>query len=517
MPIWEQPRTSLPRLICIMPHLPVELYSLIIANLSPEKDSEALKSSALSFRQLTFPSHQQLFSHIIIRSPDQCCSSFHHFGGTSTSFRTLLDNSLHIAKMVRCLEIFDWPGWHIGRPCSQHKDFKIKRSWLRKDRNLRFCLLRLTKLEALTLNYRQNPLDLWSDIPKGLATALQDTIQLPSLIHIDMEGTTILPVLQRVGSQVKHLVLHERIPSELNMWSSTSRNKSPIFLESLFIEAGCDLSFDPLLLGIGSDGRGVSLLRLKKLHVYLEEELDQTLPLLVKILHEGRNSIEEFVLSPFIDGENCICITHLKRFKLTHLLVASLDAQDKFKYFSQPLNLSTLKMLKRFHVHLEFTRDDEDEGIHDSFPWFISILRRSDSDNLNLREIDIDLGLDYDEGIDDIATPLNTVADIILGSRFPKLCSMRFFVRTYQPTTEKALIHLESSPFAQRMRSIDGFTLTFEHGGRLSFILFIQWSSDEISGSKRMENFVHKSSWLRVASRDEDFPMDLSAYDYTKW
>lgn len=180
-------------------HLPVEIYSLIIANLQPKEDSEALKSAALSFRQLTFPSHQQLFSHIIIRSPEQCCSRFHRFGGSSASFRTLLDNSPHIANMVRCLEIFDLIDSSAYRPCTLHRHFEIWKSWLSNDRDLHICLPRLKRLEALTSTYLPPGRDLKHIlIPGDLVDSLQKTVRLPSLIHLDMEGT-LFSILRNSG------------------------------------------------------------------------------------------------------------------------------------------------------------------------------------------------------------------------------------------------------------------------------------------------------------------------------
>jgi hypothetical protein len=305
-----------------MPQLPVELYSLITANIRPDQDSNTLKSSALSFRQLTVPSHQQLFSHVIIRTSEQCCPRFHRFGGSSASFKNLLDKSPHIADMIRCLEIFDFPDWHNLWTCPVHSTFTVKNSWLSQDENLYLCLPRFKRMEALNLTslFGRAIEDLWSVAPRALVSALQNIIQLPSLIYIDMEGATLLPTLQTLGSSIKYLTLHNQRGGEHNIRTSAPENKLPIVLESLNIAPDCDTTdMDPLLLGIGtgSVGRGVSLSQLKRLYVSLEIQYELALPFLVKVLHECRNSIEEFVFVPFTDGRHTIMI-HISRFpKLT--------------------------------------------------------------------------------------------------------------------------------------------------------------------------------------------------------
>lgn len=447
-----------------MPHLPIELYSVIIANLRPEEDLDTLKSSALSFRQLTLLSHQQLFSHIIIRSPEKCCSLFHRFGGSSISFRALLDDSPHIASMVRCLELYDRPlaGWYHHTPCPRHHNFNVDKSWISEDEDLQFCLPRLTNLEALTstIIVLSNS-NSYYPLPAGLVKALHNAIQLPSLIHIDMQGI-ICHILPKLGSQVKHLVLNDSF--ELHTNASLSKNRTLVCLESLLIEEQCPLSC--LDLRINFEGSSIPFGRLKKFHVFLSESLDQELPLLLKVLHQARDSIEEFVLSPYIDGKNFNRVCHFTG--LIRRVASSLSAQEKFQDFDQPLNLSNLKSLKRFHVYLEFNNDGG-FVLNSSFPWFINVLNNSSPDHLTLEEINITLELDYNEERDDLLSSLSSVGNVLLSGRYPQLRSMRVFVRTFGSTTDAALELLESSTFAQRMRSNNRFDLTFELGG-LDFI-----------------------------------------------
>lgn len=173
-----------------------------------------------------------------------------------------------------------------------------------------------------------------------------------------------------------------------------------------------------------------------------------------------------------------------------------------------------MKSLKRFHVQLEFNDDGIGE-LNTSIPWFINVLNGSKSDNLKLEEIIICFILDFEEEEDDIVEPLCEVADVLLGDRFPRLLSMKLFLNKYGSTRDDILEYLDSSSFAQRMRSREGFVLSFELGGvRFYFtqshpfpFLIILLAPD------REENFLSKSWWLRVGSRDKEFPLDPIALE----
>ncbi|KAF9526743.1 hypothetical protein CPB83DRAFT_908202 [Crepidotus variabilis] len=365
------------------PHLPLELYDKIISELHSNTDSDTLKSLALSCRSLVTPSQKLLFSHIILRSPHtKCCSRMAQFGGTSSAFKILLELSPHISHNVRFLAIFDDPHRSLSESDEMSCPIHLTTNWFPHDEDLHFCLSAVQKLEAFTFTYASTSVPeppSWDEVSPTLVCAIRRLLQLPSLIYVDLQHSPILSLLKGTGSTIKHLVMHRVYANPVIEASLTPIIPPPTYLESLCIEEFCQMDvLVPILLGLGESYRTISLYKLKKLPVTLEvnQSLIKVHQNLQRILEECKDSLQEFILAPSID-----------------VIASPMNAVSFIDRFREPLDLSILKSLKQFITYLEFSNSID--GIYDSMPWFINLLRCGCADYPSLANITCYLDINY--------------------------------------------------------------------------------------------------------------------------
>ncbi|KAF9528933.1 hypothetical protein CPB83DRAFT_883154 [Crepidotus variabilis] len=450
-----------------MPHLPFELYQKIVHEL--HHDPDTLKVTSPASRTFSFLCQQLLFSSIIIRSPIQCCSEYYKFGGPSSAFKNLLQSSPHIGGYVRCIEIFDWPGWTSAESlgCPRHPRWTVKAHWIRDDLNLQFCLPLLKQLEAFTLTYRRAADSdlIWNDLPPSLVSAIQRVLQLSSLIYVDMEHTPLLSLMQHADGNIKHLVIHnETRDFALENTAVSVANRPAVHLESLCIQLPCLIKgVEEALFDSGFLKSNISLRHLKKLALNLDGTLAEHVPV-SNLLQECASSLEEIIVCPGLDASEV----------------------DPDLHNLQPVDLSKMKSLKLLSVFLEFSN----EGIgfiYNQVPWFTNLLRSCSKTNEALEEIIVTFDIEY-KPEDDLLGPWNAVADVILDVKYPKLRLLKitFISRYSQGANVVALF--EMSDFVKRLRSKKDFVVELQHCFRST--PFVSY-------------FIPNPSWLRLMHRQQ--------------
>ncbi|KAF9527450.1 hypothetical protein CPB83DRAFT_856197 [Crepidotus variabilis] len=194
------------------------------------------------------------------------------------NFQNLLDMSPHLASFVRCLELFDSP---IGI-FPVHTQWRTEERGIIHNKVLHTWLPLLQKLQALTLTIATST-DLrstWTDMPLPLVSAIRSVVQYPSLVHVDMEGTSIVSILQNTSSTVKHLVVHTGDKSFDLEWLGAALNCRLICWKHCLKLTCNPHQFESGRTCIYSLKSNISFCRLKKLVVSIEASLllDRTRP-----------------------------------------------------------------------------------------------------------------------------------------------------------------------------------------------------------------------------------------------
>ncbi|KAF9525958.1 hypothetical protein CPB83DRAFT_508988 [Crepidotus variabilis] len=209
--------------------LPQELMNEVIYIL--RNDKSTLNSLSLVNRTIARECQRYLFSRIVVRGPNK---PLHDFGGSAAALKQLLQSSPHLARHVRCLELFDTMRYRRRASTSRGDDSTVKR-WLPKDRYIAGCISNFTNLEAFIVQFHMNDFPLGStEVPQGLVRCCQNVLR--RLQHVSFMCISDVPDLSFLeeGLNLKHLWICEGF-YEPAQTSQTSVNP-PIYLQSLCLE-----------------------------------------------------------------------------------------------------------------------------------------------------------------------------------------------------------------------------------------------------------------------------------------
>ncbi|KAF9526735.1 hypothetical protein CPB83DRAFT_857356 [Crepidotus variabilis] len=446
-----------------MAQFPPELFEKIFSELS--KDRRTLKACALASRHFTNLSHQHLFRHVLIRSPQQSDVPLHKIGGSASQFEDLLKSSPHIAGYVRCLELFDWPSWYN----SQNRQ-TASSHWLPNDSHLHHCLPLLEKLEALVMTYRYITSRDWKELPAPLLLALYDILRLPSLRYLDIEGPPTLSLLHVAARNVKHLTLYNASEISSDIENLAAHN-GVVFIESLHITHYCVGTIRPNLTDLLPSN--VSMRKLKKLLLDMRDtELDFSYEILERILQELGQSLEELIILP--------------------------NSSRSWSADENSINLGTLKALKRLRVRIEYEKQPYEREIN-NIPWFIIFLKKSSGFLEHLETLDIAIYYEPDPSrtvVNWLVSQWNDLGEVLLNPKLlPSLKTVRMNIACSEMQNE-IWQATKLSNFVKTMQSSTiGFDLQYGLSNQVEFyVLNPEWCRS-----------LYASSWLYGQPLDEAF------------
>ncbi|CAA7258478.1 unnamed protein product [Cyclocybe aegerita] len=190
-----------------LPELPIQYNN-------PRGYNPTLKSCALASRESTPISQRQLFSTITLRGPWKNEAHWPLHSGSAENFERLLESSPHLAEYVTCLKILDRP-LPGSLPDKREKDHGpcLRTEWFSTDEALRACLLRLKRVQALLINYRDDLHTKYENLPSELKRCLSAVLRLETVVYIHMSCFPLFllelgPNLKRISFEGPVLLIH---------------------------------------------------------------------------------------------------------------------------------------------------------------------------------------------------------------------------------------------------------------------------------------------------------------------
>ncbi|KAF9525961.1 hypothetical protein CPB83DRAFT_858694, partial [Crepidotus variabilis] len=370
--------------------LPQELISEIIFLL--QDDKATLNSLSLVNRTIAHECQSHLFSHIVVRGPNK---PMHPFGGSATALSNLLQSSPHLAKHVRCLELFDTKRyWKITSP---RVDNSIVKRWLPEDKHIARCIPNFTNLEAFIIQFLMN---IYEPQPKEVLQGLLDCCKsVRRLPHISFVCISFVPDLSFIEEllNLKHLWICEVFyePTQTSHTSPNS-NPNPIHLQSLCLEQKSSNGI-PYHYFLDPSCR-FSITTLRKLAInlaYASSPGDKWhYTQISNLLDLCADTLEELELAPSL------------------LTFVPLNGEEK-----DTLNLGKLTRLRWLKIHLR-----ENDSAYRNFPWLPTLLDSFGPINPNFQELVISLSVRLTANVINIDKALwKAVFDCLLDDRFEGL------------------------------------------------------------------------------------------------